>query len=154
MSFIPIVESRSRSQSEQPATCPICYAVIRQSRNLRRHLELRHFAKPGVKKEKKSKSGGNDTELNSTAESGSVIASNVSDITATACDSYQAVAGNVTAVSTSNAPIIVTHGNSAGGATVTHMATLKQEQPNAATSSSGTSLQNVIHFVSEEVFGS
>ncbi|XP_037937360.1 transcription factor GAGA [Teleopsis dalmanni] len=44
---------RSRSQSEQPATCPICYAVIRQSRNLRRHLELRHFAKPGVKKEKK-----------------------------------------------------------------------------------------------------
>nr|1YUI_A Chain A, GAGA-FACTOR [Drosophila melanogaster]1YUJ_A Chain A, GAGA-FACTOR [Drosophila melanogaster] len=39
---------RSRSQSEQPATCPICYAVIRQSRNLRRHLELRHFAKPGV----------------------------------------------------------------------------------------------------------
>ncbi|KAI8123351.1 Transcription factor GAGA [Lucilia cuprina] len=45
---------RSRSQSEQPATCPICYAVIRQSRNLRRHLELRHFAKPGVKKEKKT----------------------------------------------------------------------------------------------------
>ncbi|KPU77937.1 uncharacterized protein Dana_GF25184, isoform F [Drosophila ananassae] len=48
---------RSRSQSEQPATCPICYAVIRQSRNLRRHLELRHFAKPGVKKEKKTPSG-------------------------------------------------------------------------------------------------
>ncbi|XP_059217238.1 transcription factor GAGA isoform X2 [Stomoxys calcitrans] len=45
---------RSRSQSEQPATCPICYAVIRQSRNLRRHLELRHFAKPGVKKDKKT----------------------------------------------------------------------------------------------------
>lgn len=44
---------RSRSQSEQPATCPICFAIIRQSRNLRRHLELRHFAKPGVKKERK-----------------------------------------------------------------------------------------------------
>lgn len=58
---------RSRSQSEQPATCPICYAVIRQSRNLRRHLELRHFAKPGVKKEKKSKSG-NDTTLDTSAE--------------------------------------------------------------------------------------
>lgn len=119
-------------------------------------MELRHFAKPGVKKEKKSKSGGNDTELNSTAETDSVIASNVSDITATAGDSYQTVAGNVTTVAatSSNAPIIVTHGGSAGGATVTHMTTLKQEQPNAATSSSGTSLQNVIHFVSEEVFGS
>jgi len=43
---------KSRSQSEQPASCPICGAVIRQSRNLRRHLELRHFSKPGIKKER------------------------------------------------------------------------------------------------------
>ncbi|XP_037720434.1 transcription factor GAGA isoform X2 [Drosophila subpulchrella] len=71
---------RSRSQSEQPATCPICYAVIRQSRNLRRHLELRHFAKPGVKKEKKSKSGNDTTldsslELNTTAEGDNTVGS-------------------------------------------------------------------------------
>lgn len=46
-------EPKSRSQSEQPASCPICGAVIRQSRNLRRHLELRHFSKPGIKKERK-----------------------------------------------------------------------------------------------------
>lgn len=52
-------EIKNKSQSEQPATCPICQAVIRQSRNLRRHLELRHFKKPGMKKErvKKSKQG-------------------------------------------------------------------------------------------------
>lgn len=49
-------EPKSRSQSEQPASCPICGAVIRQSRNLRRHLELRHFSKPAIKKERKSKS--------------------------------------------------------------------------------------------------
>lgn len=47
-------EIKSRSQSEQPASCPICGAVIKQSRNLRRHLELRHFSKPGIKKERKS----------------------------------------------------------------------------------------------------
>uniref|UniRef100_A0A182UUR8 BTB domain-containing protein n=1 Tax=Anopheles merus TaxID=30066 RepID=A0A182UUR8_ANOME len=54
-----IIKIKSKSQSEQPATCPICQAVIRQSRNLRRHLELRHFKKPGVKKERvrKSKKG-------------------------------------------------------------------------------------------------
>uniref|UniRef100_T1GFX0 C2H2-type domain-containing protein n=1 Tax=Megaselia scalaris TaxID=36166 RepID=T1GFX0_MEGSC len=56
-------QSRQRSQSEQPATCPICYAVIRQSRNLRRHLELRHFAKPGVKKERKGKKSYQHFEL-------------------------------------------------------------------------------------------
>lgn len=50
-----ILETKSRSQSEQPASCPICGAVIKQSRNLRRHLELRHFSKPGIKKERKSK---------------------------------------------------------------------------------------------------
>lgn len=50
-----IVETKSKSQSEQPATCPICSAVIRQSRNLRRHLELRHFKKQGPKKSKKGK---------------------------------------------------------------------------------------------------
>lgn len=49
-----LTEPKTRSQSEQPASCPICGAVIRQSRNLRRHLELRHFSKPGVKKERKS----------------------------------------------------------------------------------------------------
>lgn len=48
---------KSRSQSEQPASCPICGAVIRQSRNLRRHLELRHFSKPNIKKERKSEFG-------------------------------------------------------------------------------------------------
>lgn len=31
--------------SDQPAACPLCNAVIRQSRNLRRHLELKHFGK-------------------------------------------------------------------------------------------------------------
>lgn len=56
---IIISEIKNKSQSEQPATCPICQAVIRQSRNLRRHLELRHFKKPGVKKERVKKSKGN-----------------------------------------------------------------------------------------------
>ncbi|KAL5290058.1 Trl family protein [Megaselia abdita] len=60
-------QSRQRSQSEQPATCPICYAVIRQSRNLRRHLELRHFAKPGVKKERKA--GGKKLNLDTSGSS-------------------------------------------------------------------------------------
>lgn len=57
--YFCLLEIKSKSQSEQPATCPICQAVIRQSRNLRRHLELRHFKKPGVKKERvrKSKKG-------------------------------------------------------------------------------------------------
>lgn len=49
------VKPKAKSQSEQPATCPICSAVIRQSRNLRRHLELRHFKKPGPKKSRKCK---------------------------------------------------------------------------------------------------
>uniref|UniRef100_A0A336L0V8 CSON002591 protein n=1 Tax=Culicoides sonorensis TaxID=179676 RepID=A0A336L0V8_CULSO len=47
-------KQKAKSQSEQPATCPICSAIIRQSRNLRRHLELRHFKKQGPKKSKKS----------------------------------------------------------------------------------------------------
>lgn len=63
-----IIKIKSKSQSEQPATCPICQAVIRQSRNLRRHLELRHFKKPGAKKERvrKSKKGqaGNSGQAN------------------------------------------------------------------------------------------
>lgn len=54
-SIYQFLEIKSRSQSEQPASCPICGAVIKQSRNLRRHLELRHFSKPGIKKERKSK---------------------------------------------------------------------------------------------------
>ncbi|XP_053685058.1 transcription factor GAGA [Sabethes cyaneus] len=54
-----IIKIKNKSQSEQPATCPICQAVIRQSRNLRRHLELRHFKKPGVKKERVKKNKGN-----------------------------------------------------------------------------------------------
>nr|XP_031842076.1 uncharacterized protein LOC116431163 [Nomia melanderi] len=29
--------------SDQPAPCPLCGAILRQSRNLRRHLELLHF---------------------------------------------------------------------------------------------------------------
>ncbi|XP_016934303.2 transcription activator GAGA isoform X4 [Drosophila suzukii] len=66
---------RSRSQSEQPATCPICYAVIRQSRNLRRHLELRHFAKPGVKKEKKTTSGKKSSSGSSASGSGGALSS-------------------------------------------------------------------------------
>lgn len=59
ITYNQITEIKNKSQSEQPATCPICQAVIRQSRNLRRHLELRHFKKPGMKKErvKKNKQG-------------------------------------------------------------------------------------------------
>uniref|UniRef100_A0A1A9WD59 BTB domain-containing protein n=1 Tax=Glossina brevipalpis TaxID=37001 RepID=A0A1A9WD59_9MUSC len=102
---------RSRSQSEQPATCPICYAVIRQSRNLRRHLELRHFAKPGVKKEKKSKSGQEgDNTLNSTSNTMLASSTNTSgtgallDTTANANNTVNSVGndsvvGIVTAVS-------------------------------------------------------
>ncbi|KAK0079924.1 hypothetical protein PV325_000634 [Microctonus aethiopoides] len=37
---------KTRSVSDQPTTCPLCGAILRQSRNLRRHLELLHFA-PG-----------------------------------------------------------------------------------------------------------
>lgn len=51
-------EPKSKSQSEQPATCPICSATIRQSRNLRRHLELRHFKKRTPKKLKKEMANG------------------------------------------------------------------------------------------------
>ncbi|XP_017797926.1 PREDICTED: uncharacterized protein LOC108579010 [Habropoda laboriosa] len=45
--------SRARSMSDQPTSCPLCGAILRQSRNLRRHLELLHFGlgsnnKPGV----------------------------------------------------------------------------------------------------------
>jgi len=46
--------NKLKSQSEQPATCPICSATISQSRNLRRHLELRHFKKRTPKKSKKA----------------------------------------------------------------------------------------------------
>ena len=35
--------SKARSMSDQPASCPLCGAILRQSRNLRRHLELLHF---------------------------------------------------------------------------------------------------------------
>ncbi|XP_015119628.1 transcription factor GAGA isoform X1 [Diachasma alloeum] len=35
-----------KNVSDQPTTCPLCGAILRQSRNLRRHLELLHFA-PG-----------------------------------------------------------------------------------------------------------
>lgn len=35
--------SKARSLSDQPASCPLCGAILRQSRNLRRHLELLHF---------------------------------------------------------------------------------------------------------------
>ncbi|XP_072763966.1 uncharacterized protein [Anoplolepis gracilipes] len=35
--------SKTRSLSDQPASCPLCGAILRQSRNLRRHLELLHF---------------------------------------------------------------------------------------------------------------
>ncbi|CAO1425238.1 unnamed protein product [Diamesa serratosioi] len=54
-------EPKSKSQSEQPATCPICSATIRQSRNLRRHLELRHFKKRTPKKMKKDGSNSANT---------------------------------------------------------------------------------------------
>ncbi|XP_065080360.1 transcription activator GAGA-like [Ochlerotatus camptorhynchus] len=72
-----IIKIKNKSQSEQPATCPICQAVIRQSRNLRRHLELRHFKKPGMKKErvKKSKQGnanGGQANTSGTAGNGTV----------------------------------------------------------------------------------
>lgn len=35
--------SKARSMSDQPTSCPLCGAILRQSRNLRRHLELLHF---------------------------------------------------------------------------------------------------------------
>lgn len=35
--------SKGRSMSDQPVSCPLCGAILRQSRNLRRHLELLHF---------------------------------------------------------------------------------------------------------------
>lgn len=57
-SLFTISEPKSKSQSEQPATCPICSATIRQSRNLRRHLELRHFKKRTPKKIKKDLANG------------------------------------------------------------------------------------------------
>lgn len=54
--------AKSRTLSDQPTTCPLCGAIIRQSRNLRRHLELLHFGigsggKSGksVKKDKSDK---------------------------------------------------------------------------------------------------
>ncbi|XP_059620583.1 transcription factor GAGA isoform X2 [Phlebotomus argentipes] len=62
-----VVKPKSRSQSEQPASCPICGAIIRQSRNLRRHLELRHFSRPGAKKEKKLKANSMSSESASTS---------------------------------------------------------------------------------------
>ncbi|XP_058458984.1 transcription factor GAGA-like [Malaya genurostris] len=67
-----IIKIKNKSQSEQPATCPICQAVIRQSRNLRRHLELRHFKKPGMKKErvKKNKQGNGQANTSGTNGSG------------------------------------------------------------------------------------
>uniref|UniRef100_T1E206 Putative transcription factor gaga n=1 Tax=Psorophora albipes TaxID=869069 RepID=T1E206_9DIPT len=67
-----IIKIKNKSQSEQPATCPICQAVIRQSRNLRRHLELRHFKKPGMKKErvKKSKQGNANGQANTSGTAG------------------------------------------------------------------------------------
>lgn len=68
-----IIKIKSKSQSEQPATCPICQAVIRQSRNLRRHLELRHFKKPGMKKERVRKNKqGNANGAQATAANGAV----------------------------------------------------------------------------------
>ncbi|XP_066602021.1 transcription activator GAGA-like isoform X2 [Prorops nasuta] len=36
-------QSKGRTVSDQPTTCPLCGAILRQSRNLRRHLELLHF---------------------------------------------------------------------------------------------------------------
>ncbi|KZC04276.1 Transcription factor GAGA [Dufourea novaeangliae] len=45
--------SKVRSMSDQPAPCPLCGAILRQSRNLRRHLELLHFGFGG-----NNKSGG------------------------------------------------------------------------------------------------
>ncbi|XP_058837868.1 transcription factor GAGA-like [Topomyia yanbarensis] len=65
-----IIKIKNKSQSEQPATCPICQAVIRQSRNLRRHLELRHFKKPGIKKERVKKNKG---QANTSGANGSGV---------------------------------------------------------------------------------
>ncbi|XP_074107173.1 uncharacterized protein LOC141532624 isoform X2 [Cotesia typhae] len=46
--------SKGKSVSDQPTKCPLCGAILRQSRNLRRHLELLHFGagnnnKPSVR---------------------------------------------------------------------------------------------------------
>ncbi|XP_063982661.1 protein bric-a-brac 1-like isoform X3 [Diachasmimorpha longicaudata] len=37
------IQNRGKNVSDQPTTCPLCGAILRQSRNLRRHLELLHF---------------------------------------------------------------------------------------------------------------
>ncbi|XP_014222906.1 transcription factor Ken 2-like isoform X2 [Trichogramma pretiosum] len=55
--------SKSRTLSDQPATCPLCGAVIRQSRNLRRHLELLHFGVgSGKSRSKKDKNKDKDKD--------------------------------------------------------------------------------------------
>lgn len=41
--FLVKGSAKKNSVSDQPATCPLCGATLRQSRNLRRHLELLHF---------------------------------------------------------------------------------------------------------------
>ncbi|KAF4521795.1 GAGA Associated Factor [Ephemera danica] len=35
--------AKIKGASDQPATCPLCGATLRQARNLRRHLEMLHF---------------------------------------------------------------------------------------------------------------
>lgn len=59
-----------RSLSDQPASCPLCGAILRQSRNLRRHLELLHFglgngSKPGVHPRHRRPDRANDFSLSS-----------------------------------------------------------------------------------------
>lgn len=48
------IKIKSKSISEQPAACPICNSVLRQSRNLKRHLELKHFSRVNGKKRVKT----------------------------------------------------------------------------------------------------
>ncbi|KAI8123350.1 Transcription factor GAGA [Lucilia cuprina] len=157
---------RSRSQSEQPATCPICYAVIRQSRNLRRHLELRHFAKPGVKKEKKSKSGAANTSATDSDNGTTLLASStLNSDTSTLLDTSQhtgvvvtATAAPLTTTSTVATPILVSSAALNVGGTITQIP-MKQEpggggggcivgtanaQPLTVTQNQ---MQNVIHIV-------
>jgi len=44
--------SEKKGSSEQPVACPLCNFVIKQSRNLRRHLEIKHFGGLKYKKGK------------------------------------------------------------------------------------------------------
>ncbi|XP_034233645.1 transcription factor GAGA-like [Thrips palmi] len=66
--------------SDQPAACPLCHAIIRQSRNLRRHLELKHFGrKPNKNKSGKRKKSASQGDTDNESNAGSVADTSVID---------------------------------------------------------------------------